>query len=102
MKIARIKLLPKTTTKGVVSLTGDTANDIRRKAQTFNSFVHPGEGAIYGEHAIAIHGLHASHPSIRDAEESMLCGICFASGSGSMWPLMKLLFSLHTTARHVT
>ena len=68
-EIARIELLPTTTAKGVVSSTGDTASSIRRESGTFNSFVNPGEGAIYGEHAVAIHGLHASHPSIRDAEE---------------------------------
>ena len=68
-EIARIELLTKTTAKGVVFSTGDTSTNIQREAQTFNSFINPGEGAIYGDHAVAIHGLHASHPSIRDAEE---------------------------------
>ena len=68
-EISRIELLPKINAKGIVSSTGDTASNIKREVETFNSFVNPGEGAIYGDHAVAIHGLHASHPSIRNADE---------------------------------
>jgi len=56
--------VPKTTAKGIV-VTGD----IRRDAATFNKYVNPGEGAIYGDHSTARHGLTATHPSIIDAGE---------------------------------
>jgi len=44
--------------------TVDIVTNIRRGAQTFNSFVNPGDGAIYREYMVTIHRLHASHPSI--------------------------------------
>ena len=67
-EISRLELVPKTTAKGIVA-TGDTASSIQREPNTFNEYVNPGEGAIYGEHSTALHGLTATHPSIRDAEE---------------------------------
>ena len=67
--ISRLELVPKTTAKKIVA-TGDTAaNNIRQEANTFNEYVNPREGVIYGEHSTAIHNLTATHPSIRDAEE---------------------------------
>jgi len=69
-KISRLELVPKTTAKVAVgTATGGTAVNIRREAQTFNEYDNPGEGAIYGEHVTAIHGLTTTHPSMRDAKE---------------------------------
>ena len=68
-EIVRFELAPTTTSKGVVSTTNDTAVNVRRGPTTFNSYVNPGEGAIYAEHASSVHGLNASHPSIREADE---------------------------------
>jgi hypothetical protein len=53
-----LDLVVKTTAKGVVA-TGNKANE----------YVNPGEGAIYEARATSIHGLTATHPSIRYAEE---------------------------------
>ena len=54
--------------KGVVA-TGNKASNTLREAVTFNEYVNPGEGAIYEARATSIHGLTATHPSIRYAEE---------------------------------
>ena len=68
-ELVRLELVPTTTAKGGVSAANDTATSVKRDPLTFNSYVNPGEGAIYTEHATSVHGLNESHPSIRDADE---------------------------------
>ena len=80
-EISRIELLPKTNAKGIVSSTGDTASNIRRKVETFNSFVNPGEGAsteiMQLQYMDYMHLIQASGMLAR----SMLCGKGFVNGS---------------------
>ena len=67
-EMIRIELVPKQTKKGESS-GGDTAKNIRRLSSTFNSFVNPGEGAIFAPEATAVHGLHSSDHRISSAEK---------------------------------
>ena len=64
--VVRLELGPKTTTKGGVSAANDTATSVRREILTFNSYVNPGEGGIYTEHATSVHGLNESHHTMHD------------------------------------
>ena len=48
-EIVRVELAPKTTAKGVISVTNDTAVNMRRESSTFNSFVNPGERLVIWE-----------------------------------------------------
>ena len=67
-EILRFDVIPKRTTKGETT-TNDSIANIGRNTKAFNSYVNPGEGAIFGESATAIHGLHENYPSIVNAGE---------------------------------
>ena len=61
-------VIPKRAARGE-SITSDSIANISRDTVAFNSYVNPREGAIFGESATNVHGLHENHPSIFNADE---------------------------------
>ena len=67
-ELFRMDLEPKVTKTGE-SASGDTASNVKRVASTFNSYVNPGEGALFSEASTSVHGLHSTDPRITSADD---------------------------------
>ena len=72
-EIVRLDVVPSITKKGnnkeKPQRDKDYSKNVRREADTFNTYVQPSEGVIWNGHLTSIHGLHANHPEIHMADK---------------------------------